>query len=366
MTEPQGKEPLDPDYATTSGFAVETVDASASGPSVVTVASGDVVDSAASVAFGDESAASVPAVPAIPASQDPDSPLYTPDFTDIMAPVKLPNRRPPLRYVVAGVVGAVLVVALVATLVVTRPFSSVAAADYSEASKSAAALQTEYESVSASVDDALGFLYSQDAAYDAAKSEVLKESAAKFGRSVDAFSSLKANRDKDVSGAYDTYTRQAKHFTDLADDLAGSAEALSAMVSACGNAPSGTMYDADFYEQYEAYVSSCRAAVEPLAQAPASVVEEFSGTLSSRLDQMADVVAQMRSVGSVSDFASSSDEALRLQDLSAQLVDLDASYGAINEFQDTLQQARANADPTSALTALADVLRQGYDAKSKQ
>ena len=342
MTEPQGREPFEPDDETTSGFYGETMEEVVAGEPA------------------EDTDASLSATP-----RNPDSPLYTPDFTDIVAPVKLPNRRPPLRYVVSGVVGAVLVVALVVTLALTRPFSSVAAADYSEASKSAAALQTEYESVSASIDDALGFLYAQDVSYDAAKSETLKRKAAKFVKSVDAFAALKANRDKAVSGAYDTYTRQAKHFADLADDLAGSAEALSAMASACGAAPSGTMYDSDFYAQYEAYVSSCRAAVEPLAQAPAAVAEEFSGTLSSLLDQMADVVAQMQALGAISDFASSSEEAQRLQDLSAQLVDLDASYGATNEFQDLLQQARANADPTSALTALSDMLRQGHDAKSE-
>ncbi|NEG56224.1 hypothetical protein [Bifidobacterium platyrrhinorum] len=303
---------------------------------------------------------------AVESSARPSSPLDVPDFESLVAPVRLPRRRPPLPAVLGVVVAVIAVVALVATLAIVRPFGSVRASDYSEATKLTVTMQKQYEKTSSAIDDALGFLYSQDAAYDKTKAAKLKAQAKRMRASAASFADLKANKDETVSAAYDAYLRQATRFADLSSDLADSAESLSGMAQVCNDTPSGTMYDSDFTAQYEQYITSCRTSTASMAKAKAKVVSDFAGTLNQTLDQMTDVVNQMKAIGNASDFDSNSDQIRQLQSLSSQLVDMDASSGAINDFQDKLRQTRENSNPTTALQKLNDALQQGYDEQSSK
>lgn len=293
-------------------------------------------------------------------------PIESPAFDELIAPVELPRRRPPLRMVVATVIAVVAVVALIAAIAVIRPFGTVRASDYSEGAKRTVALQKRYEATSAAIDDALGFLYSQDTAYDAAKVSALKVQATKLRDSADDFGNLKVTRNDDVAAAYASYQRQAIRFAELSTNLAESAQALSAMNDACGSTPSGTVYDDDFTAQYEQYIASCRTSTDALGKAKAKVVSEFSVTLTQSLDQMTDIVNQIKTIGSPNALDSDSEQMTQLQNLSAQLVDLDTSAGAINEFQDKLRQSRENADPSTLLKKLNAVLQEGYDAQSNK
>lgn len=293
------------------------------------------------------------------------NPLEAPDFDTLVAPVELPRHRPPAVAVIGAAIAVVVVIALIVTLVVVRPFGSVRASDYSEGTKRTVAMQRQYEKTSAAIDDALGFLYTQGVGYDAAKADALKTQAAKLRESAASFADLRANKDTAVAAAYASYVRQADRFADMSANLADSAEALSMMNDVCGNTPSGTVYDSDFTAQYEQYIASCRTSTESLAKAKAKVVSEFSGTLTQSLDQMAAVVDQIKALGDISAISSGSDQAQQLQELSAQLVDLDASSGAINDFQDKLRQSRENANPSTLLQKLNAVLKQGYEERSK-
>lgn len=302
---------------------------------------------------------------AVVSEETPRNPLDVPDFNALMAPVDIPRRRPSIVVVAGAVVAALVVIALVVTLVVIRPFGSVRAADYVAGTKQTVAMQRQYDKTSSAIDDALGFLYSQDTAYDAQKVSVLKVQATKLRESAASFVDLKANRDANVSAAYDSYARQADRFAELSTNLAASAEALSTMNDACGDTPSGTVYDSDFTAQYEQYIASCRTATEPLAKAKAKVVSEFSSTLTQSLDQMTAVIDQIKALGAPSSISSGSDRAQQLQTLASQLVDLDASSGAINDFQDKLRQSRENANPSTLLQKLNTALKEGYAEQSK-
>lgn len=290
------------------------------------------------------------------------SPLETPDFDDLIRPVPLKRRRPSVPAVIGTLVAVVLVIAMIAALVILKPFSAVRASDYSAAAQQASTMAKQYQNTSTAIDEALKFLYSQDASYSAAKTKALRTQAARFSRSVDAFADLRAVKDPDVSAAYDTYATQARHFARLSENLADSAQPLHAMVTACGKTPSGTMYDSDFTDKYERYIATCKAAAEPLDDAKAQVVSEFSSSLVQTLDKMSDVITQMKQIGSPSLYPTSSEKGKLLQDLSSQLVDLDTSYGAVNTFQEQLRQSRDNADPTALLDKLDTAIQQGYAA----
>lgn len=351
--------------------------AASSEPAVASVAGNlsDVADAAADADTHDttdddarDAASSDTGARSVDAASRPDDardPFEAPDFDTLVAPVELPRRRPPALAVAGIVVAVVAVIALVAVLVVVRPFGSVRASDYSAGTQKTVAMQQQYEKTSAAIDDALGFLYSQDTAYDAQKVSKLKVQATKLRESAASFADLRANKDADVSAAYESYVRQADRFAELSANLADSAEALSTMNDACGNTPSGTVYDSDFATQYEQYIASCRTSAEPLAKAKAKVVSEFSGTLTQSLDQMASVIEQIKALGDPSAIKSGSGQAQQLQSLSSQLVDLDASSGAINDFQDKLRQSRENANPSTLLQKLNATLKQGYEAQSK-
>lgn len=293
------------------------------------------------------------------------SPLETPDFDDLIRPVRLKRKRPPLGAVIGTIAGIVVVIAVVVALVVLKPFSAVHHSDYASAAQQTSTMAKQYANTSAAIDDALRFLYAQDASYDETKAATLKTQAAKFGKSIDAFADMRAVKDTEVSAAYDSYATQAKHFVKLSENLADSAEPLSDMVKACGATPSGTMYDADFYTKYEQYIATCRTAATALDDAKAQIVSEFSATLVQDLDKMTAIIDQMKAIGSPSQYSASSEKGKQLQDLSTQLVDLDTSYGAVNAFQEQLQQARENADPTQLLTKLDDVIQLKYRSEGQ-
>ncbi|MBT1173854.1 hypothetical protein JS528_11035 [Bifidobacterium sp. MA2] len=294
------------------------------------------------------------------------SPLEIPDFDDLVRPVKLRRRRPAVSTVIGSVVAIVVVIAVVAAVVMLKPFSAVHASDYSAAAQQTSTMAKQYQNTTVALDEALQFLYSQDSSYSADKVKTLKAQASKLGRSVDAFADLRAVKDDDVAAAYSTYATQARHFVRLSENLADSAKPLSAMVTACSTTPSGTMYDDDFYTKYEQYISTCKTAAGALDNVKAQVVAEFSGTLTTTLDQMSDVIAQMKAIGSPSSYSTGSEQGQQLQDLSSQLVDLDTSYGAVNTFQDQLSQARENADPTALLNRLNTAIQQGYASTGKK
>lgn len=290
------------------------------------------------------------------------SPLESPDFADLIRPVPIKHRHASVATVVGALVAVVVVIAMVVALVVLKPFSAVHASDYSAAAQQTATMAKQYQTTSAAIDEALKFLYSQDASYDVSKVKALKTQASKFGKSVDAFGDLRVVKDANVSAAYDTYATQARHFVRLSENLADSAKPLATMVTACGKTPSGTMYDTDFTDKYEQYIAACKAAVAPLDDAKAQVVSEFSSSLTQTLDQMSGIIAQMKEIGSPSLYSASSEKGQLLQNLSSQLVDLDTSYGAVNAFQESLRQSRANADPTTLLDKLDTTIQQGYAA----
>lgn len=294
---------------------------------------------------------------------DTRSPLESPSFDDLVRPVALKRRRPPVSTVVAAAVAAVLVVVMIVVLVVVRPFAAVRSSDYTLAAQRTATMAKQYRNTSAAIDEALKFLYTQGSSYDEAKVKALRTQAAKFHKSVDAFGDLRVVKDEKVSAAYDTYATQAKHFATLSTNLADSVKPLSAMVQACGQAPSGTMYDTDFTSKYEQYISTCRTAAVALDDAKAQVVSEFAASLVQNLDQMSSIITQMNEIGSPSQYSTSSEQGKLLQDLSSQLVDLDTSYGAINTFQEQLRQTRENADPTALLNKLDTAIQQGYEGK---
>lgn len=287
-------------------------------------------------------------------------PLESPSFDDLVRPVALKRRRPPVATMVASAVAAVLVVVMIVVLVVVKPFSAVRSSDYSLAAEKAATLAKQYESTSEAIDKALAFLYTQGSTYDASAVKALKAKASTFGGSVDAFGDLRAVKDENVSDAYDAYATQARHFVKLSENLADSVKLLSSMVEACGQAPSGTMYDTDFTTKYEQYIATCRVAAVSLDDAKAQVVSEFAASLVADLDQMSGIITQMGQIGSPSQYSTSSDQGKLLQDLSSQLVDLDTSYGAVNTFQEQLRQVRDNADPTAQLNKLDTAIQQGY------
>ncbi|KAA8817490.1 hypothetical protein EMB92_02710 [Bifidobacterium callitrichos] len=293
------------------------------------------------------------------------SPIEAPDFDELIRPVELKRRRPPLSAIIGTIVAVIAVVAVVVALIVLKPFSAVRASDYSTAAQQTSTMAKQYAATSAAVDDAFKFLYAQGVSYDASKEQTLKAQASKLGKSVDAFADLRAAKDPDVLAAYTVYATQAKHFVRLSENLADSAQPLSAMVTACGKTPSGTMYDADFITNYEQYIATCKAAVEPLDDAKAQVVSEFSSTLGQTLDQMTAIINQMKAIGDPSSYSSSSDQGKQLKDLSSQLVDLDTSYGALNTLQEQLRQSRENADPTALLDKLNVAIQQGYQHDGK-
>lgn len=288
------------------------------------------------------------------------SPLDIPAFEDLVRPVKLKRRRPSPATVIAALVTVMAVVAVIAGVVVLKPFSAVRSSDYSAAAQQASTMARQYRNTSTSIDEALKFLYSQDASYDASKVKALKTQAAKLGRSVDAFADLRAMNDADIAAAYSAYATQARHFVRLSENLADSAEPLSTMVSECGKTPSATMYDDDFTAKYEQYISTCKTAAGALDNVKAQVVSEFSATLIKTLDQMDGIIGQMQQIGSPSLYSSTSENGKLLQELSTQLVDLDTSYGAVNTFQEQLRQTRENADPTALLNKLDAAIQQGY------
>ncbi len=294
--------------------------------------------------------------------------LYVPRFEDLVAPAKLPRRRPPLSAVLGGVVACIVVIALVVVIAVVKPFSSLRAADYASGTSQVSDLQTRYNAVSDSIDQSLIFLASQSSQYDSTAVSDVKKYTGELRKSIDSFGRLRvANKDEDVNAAYGLYERQAERFIDLANNLAESAKALFDAKTACDAIPSGTVFEADYTSEYEQYVSVCRASVDNLAKAPAKVVTEFAATLSSTLDQTNDVLNQLKAIGSPVGISTGSATGQQLTQLSSQMVDLDISSGMFGEFySDKLQQTRDSASPAKLLDRLQTALEQGYDSTSKK
>lgn len=294
--------------------------------------------------------------------------LYVPRFDDLVAPVKLPRRRPPLSAVLGGTVACIVAIALVVVIAMVKPFSSLRAADYASGASQASDLQTRYNAVSESLDQSLIFLVSQSSQYDSTAVSDVEKHTDELRKSIDSFAQLRVtNKDEEVNAAYSLYERQAESFIELANNLAQSAKALSETKTACDATPSGTVFDANYTSEYEQYVSSCRASVDNLAKAPAKVVTEFAATLSSTLDQTNDVLNQLKDIGSPVGISTGSTKGQQLTQLSSQLVDLDISSGMFSEFySDKLQQTLDNASPAKPFDRLKTALEQGYASVSKK
>ena len=285
-------------------------------------------------------------------------PTVAPSFESLMAPVPLPRRRPPLPAVIGAVVGVVLVIALVVALVVMRPFSGVHAADYAQASRATAALQSDYEATDAAVEDLVVFLYG-GASHDPARADVVRDRTKAYRAHIAAFAGLRAHRDDAVAAAYETYRLQAVHYADLADGLADAAGDLNQAVAVCGAQPADTVTDDAFAADVTGYIASCRAAADAVSAAPTGVVSDFGDALTAVLDQMAQLVAEVQTTADPANGMTSSARAAAMRDLATRYVDLDMQSGTIGAFRTTLDDTRAKADPGEALRHLDAVLTAG-------
>lgn len=293
--------------------------------------------------------------------------LYVPQFEDLVAPVKLPRRRPPLLAVLGGVVACIAAIALVVAIAVVRPFTSLRASDYSSGISRANDLQARYEAVASSLDQSLAFLLSQSSQYDSTAVSNVSTHASELRKSIDSFARLKvANRDEEVNAAYTLYERQAEQFIEFANNLVKSTKVLSEVKDACDDTVSGTAFDEDYASEYEQYVAVCRASVDSLTEAPAKVVTEFATTLSDALNQTSDVLNQLNDIGSPLGISTGSATGQQLTQLSSQLVDLDIPSMFSEFYADKLQQTRDSASPAKLLERVQTALEQGYESTSKK
>ena len=289
-------------------------------------------------------------------------PLCPPQFERIVAPRPLPKRAWDWR--IFAVIGAALVVlALAVALVVVRPFSSVRASYYAQAGQKTVSMSEAFAKTSAAFTSAYSFIYSTPIDSTAVDTSEFTAAVKEFDQQVDEFADERAMRDEEVKASYDSYQLQAKQYVKLMNALAESASGLAQAASVCVQTPTVGEGDSDYYDLYEQYVADCRSNLEPLAQSQASVIQTYANNGVATLNQMTDVINQMKAIGSFS--AATTAQYQQLSSLADQLVDLDAGYGALSTFQSDLQQAEEASNPTQTLQELNTLLTTKYQEKSK-
>lgn len=305
-------------------------------------------------------ASTLPSTPPYPLTSS--DPTKAPDFNELIAPVDLPRRRIPAAAIWGGGLLAALVIALVAMLLILRPFSGANAADYSQALDRTSALHEDYTAASNAIDDAYSFMYSISGQADAASNDDLGKAADALESDIDAFKELRVvQRNETVAAAFDLYKRQGRYFAQMAHDLADSAQPLSDVFAACNTVPSLNVNDTASVDDFALYITNCRAAADTLSRAASQTVADHGATVVATMDQMNTLVAQVREV-SASTTLRRSERASQLESLSDQIIDLTDPYEQVSTLQDSLDQARVNADPTELLQRLDDALRQSGGA----
>lgn len=288
-------------------------------------------------------------------------PLNPASFDRLVAPRPLPKK--PWNGQILAVLTAIVVIVVLVVLMVVRPFSSVRASHYAQASQQTTTMSESYMESSAAFTDAYSFLYSNEIDPSAVDATNLTTTVATFDEQVDDFADLRAMNDQEVASSYSNFQRQAKQYVKLMNALADSAGTLAQSSAVCVATPTVVEGDADYYEQYETYIANCRSNVETLTQSEASVLQEYASTTVQTLDQMTEIINQMRAIGDFSTAASA--EYLELAELEDQLIGLDAGYGALNDFQVDLQQAVENVNPMEMLQELNTLLGDKYQEKSE-
>ncbi|OZG69044.1 hypothetical protein [Bifidobacterium eulemuris] len=288
-------------------------------------------------------------------------PVTPASFDRLVAPRPLPKRT--WNWPIIAVLAAIVVIAVVVVVAVARPFSSVRATHYAQASQQTSAMSESYMETSTAFTDAYSFLYSNEIDPSAVDATELVSTVSTFDEQVDDFSDLRAMNDQEVASSYANFQRQAKQYVKLMNALADSAGTLAQSSAVCVATPSVTEWDSDYYEQYETYIADCRSNVETLTQSEASVLQEYASTTVQTLDQMTEIINQMRTIGDFS--TATSAEYQELAELADQLADLDAGYGALNDFQVDLQQAVENANPMEMLQELSTLLGDKYQEQSE-
>ncbi|OZG62507.1 hypothetical protein BLEM_1053 [Bifidobacterium lemurum] len=288
------------------------------------------------------------------------NPVMPASFDRLVAPRPLPKR--PLKWPVFVVPAAIVVIAALVFVMVVRPFSSVRAAHYAQASQLTSTMSESYVETSTAFTNAYSFLYSNEIDPTTVDATELTSTVKTFDEQVDDFADARAMSDQDVASAYANFQRQAKQYVKLMNALADSAGTLAQSSAVCVETPTVAEGDSDYYEQYETYIANCRSNVEALTQSEASVLQEYASTTVQNLDQMTSIINQMRTIGDFS--TATSAEYQELSALADQLIDLDTGYGALNDFQVDLQQAVENVNPMEMLQELNTLLGDKYQEKS--
>lgn len=276
------------------------------------------------------------------------------------APAKKPMSKQARIGIIVGVIAAVVVVALVAVFALGRP-GKLTADDYLDGMDQITAMSTSQIAMGDELYDVFSGAYDGDTLDDDALSG-LRQSITEFEETNAAFTELPVYEDEAVKAAFDAYQAKASAMVTFIGDFGESAVALSAVSVSCNETPSASMWDDDFYTQYNTYIGNCQTDLEALSAVPNETIAAFGVAMADYINQLGSIVTQMEAIGTYESIEYGTEQYDQFDDLIDQLYDLDYPYTFATDMSTALNEEFEAIDMTDAFEALNTALENGFDA----
>jgi hypothetical protein len=262
---------------------------------------------------------------------------------------------------IIGVVVAVVAVIALILAVVFSGMGGLKSNDYLDGTNQVNTMNKRYYRISQEMSDILNSAYGDSGTMDEQDTTKIKQRIKEFEESNKDFADLKIMSDDNVKKSYETYSKKAKTYAKYTTNIADSAVALVDASKSCGDEPTASAYDSDFYTDYESYISACQTDLDALSKVPDQSIADYGSALGDYITKLGDLISQMKALGNIDDIEYGTDAYNKIMDLQDDFYDLGGTYDIVDDFQKNLKDEEDNTDPSDELKDLGNVVQDGFD-----
>lgn len=280
---------------------------------------------------------------------------------------KKSNKKLVVGLSIAGGIAALVVIVLV--VLAFLPSGKPTAEDYTNALNQTSKISNRYYSVNTKLSDVYSVTYDPSKNLDDKDIASLKQKVKDYQSAVsDLGSQDKILKDENVKTKYDAYVKASDKYASYINGLADSALPMAKATKACSDTPSASLYDSDFYDKYNQYITDCTASLDELSKAKDADVAKYGTDMKDYIGKLSELIGKMQALGNPNDIRYGTDQYNQLNDLQDEYYDLSSDgYDIDSDFSDALKETEDKMNPEDELNDLNDVLQDGFhDALSNR
>ncbi|MBT1176352.1 hypothetical protein [Bifidobacterium callimiconis] len=279
---------------------------------------------------------------------------------------KKSNKKLVIGLSIAGGIAALIVIVLV--VLAFLPSGKPTADDYTNALNQTSKISNRYYSIKTKLNDVYSVSYDPSKNLDDKDISSLKQKVKDYQSAVSDFGKQdKIMKDENVKTKYDAYVKASDKYASYINGLADSALPMSKAVKACSDTPSSSLYESDFYDKYNQYISDCSSSLDELSKAKDTDVAKYGTDMKDYIGKLGELIGKMQALGNPNDLRYGTDQYNQMNDLQDEYYDLSSDgYNIDSDFSKALQETEDKMNPEDELNDLRDAVQDGFhDALSR-